>query len=68
MIKNAEDAQPNNMITFQLDEHLPNKKESLAQHIDELLCRHPKGLSDEDISEILEVPLSEVKSVRGCHG
>ncbi|MCH2357625.1 MAG: AAA family ATPase [Pseudomonadales bacterium] len=68
VIKNAEDAQPNNMSTFQLDEHLPNKKESLVQQIDQLLCRHPKGLSDEDISESLHVPLSEVKTVRGCHG
>ena len=56
------------MGTFQPDELLPNKMESLVPQIDELLCRHPKGLSDEDISEILQVPLSEVKAVRGCHG
>jgi len=68
MTKNPEDAQPNNMGTFQSDGHLPNKTESLAQQIAELLCRHPKGLSNEDISEILQLPLSEVKAVRGCHG
>jgi len=68
MIKNAEDIHPNYMSTFQPDELLPNKMESLVPQIDELLCRHPKGLTDEDISEILLIPLSEVKGVRECHG
>ena len=68
VIKNAEDAHPDNVSTFRPNEHLPNKKESLTQQIDQLLFRHPKGLSDEDISEILQVPLSEVKNVWGCHG
>ena len=68
MIKDSEDVHPNNMSTFQPDEHLPNKKESLVQKIDELLCRQPEGLSNEDISEILQIPLSEVRNVRGGHG
>jgi putative DNA primase/helicase len=68
MIKDSEDVHPNNMSTFQPDEHLPTKKESLVQQIDELLCRQPEGLSNEDISEILHVPLSEVRNVRRCHG
>ena len=68
VLKNAEGAQPNNVSPFAENEHLRENDDSLTQQIAELLCRHPKGLSDEDISEILQVPLSEVKAVRGCHG
>ena len=68
VLKNAEGAQPNNVSPFEENEHLRENEDCLAQQIAELLCRHPKGFSDEDISEILQVPLSEVKTVRGCHG
>ena len=40
----------------------------LKQKIDELLSRHPKGLTNGEIAEILKVSVSEVDQVRRGHG
>ena len=68
MLTDSEDAHPTDVSTFEENEHLREPDDDLQQTITDLLSRHPKGLSNEEVAEILQVPLIKVEAVRGNHG
>ncbi len=68
MLTDPEDAHPTDVSTFGIDEHLRESDDDLQHKITDLLSRHPQGLSNEDVAEILQVPLIKVEAVRGDHG
>tara|TARA_Y100000588_G_scaffold364221_1_gene427679 strand:- start:808 stop:2043 length:1236 start_codon:yes stop_codon:yes gene_type:complete len=68
VINDSEDAHVVRMSNFGADEHLRGNQGVLKQKIDELVSRHPKGLSNDDIAEILKVSVSEVDQMRRGHG
>ena len=68
MLTDPEDAHPTDVSTFGENEHLRAPDDDLQQTITDLLSRHPKGLSNEDVAVILKVPLIKVEAVRGDHG
>ena len=68
MLTGPEDTHPTDVNTFAVDEHLREPDDDLQQTITDLLSRHPKGLSNEEIAVILKVPLIKVEAVRGDHG
>ena len=63
-----EDAHPTDISVFGVDEHLRPPDDDLQQTITDLLSRHPKGLSNEEVAVILKVPFIKVEVVRGDHG
>ena len=68
MLTDSEDAHPTDVSPFEENEHLREPDDDLQQTITDLLSRHPKGLSNEEVAVILKVPLIKVKAVRGNHG
>ncbi len=64
----CEDAHPTDVSLFGESEHLRESDDDLQRDITDLLTRHPKGLSNEEVAEILQVPLIKVEVVRGNHG
>ena len=68
MLTDPEDTHPSEVIAFGENEHLREPDDDLQQTITDLLSRHPRGLSNEDVAVILKVPLIKVEAVRGDHG
>jgi hypothetical protein len=68
MLTDSEDSHPTDMSVFGVDEHLRPPDDDLQQTITDLLSRHPKGLSNEEVAVILKVPFIKVEVVRGDHG
>ena len=68
MLTDPEDAHPSEVNAFGENEHLREPDDDLQHKITDLLSRHPQGLSNEEVAEILQVPLIKVEAVRGDHG
>ena len=68
MLTDPKDTHPSEVIAFGENEHLREPDDDLQQTITDLLSRHPRGLSNEDVAVILKVPLIKVEAVRGDHG
>ena len=66
--RTLKDAHPTDVSTFGENEHLREPDDDLRQKITDLLSRHPKGLSNEEVAIILKAPLIKVEAVRGDHG